>query len=152
MNLAPRIYVDATQAVVDGTHQRIQRDTIETERRHRNASQLDAEALHEAEDDIVRLHRENRALRKRLAEQAASAASTLRTLLDRSEAFSRSMTYLRQTWARHLPDNEPYKKNLLPLVNQNMEVDAADDNWQRERETCIETVLKPKAHLHDAVG
>jgi hypothetical protein len=143
MNLVPRIYVDATQAVVDGTHQRVQRESIETERRHRNASALDAEALHEAEDEIVRLHRENRALRERLAEQTASAASTLRTLLDRSEAFSRTMTYLRQTWAQHLPDNEPYKQGILPLVNANKEAVAADSEWQREREACIETVLKP---------
>ena len=145
MNLAPRIYVDATQAVVDGTHQRVQRESIETERRHRNASALDAEALHEAEDEIVRLHRENRALKEQLTEQTASAASTLRTLLDRSEAFSRTMTYLRKTWAPHLPDNEPYKGTLLPLVNQNMDAVAADANWQRERESCIESVLKPKA-------
>lgn len=141
MNLAPRIYVDATQAVVDGTHQRIQRETIETERRHRSASALDAEALHEAEDEIVRLHRENRALK----EQNASAVSAIRSLLDRSEAFSRTMTYLRQAWSPHLPENEPYKGALLPLVTKNEEAVAGDLNWQRERETYIETVLKLKA-------
>lgn len=141
MNLAPRIYVDATQAVVDGTHQRVQRESIETERRHRNASALDADALHEAEDEIVRLHRENRALK----EQNASAVSAIRTLLDRSEAFSRTMAHLRQAWSPHLPENEPYKGTLLPLVNKNEEAVAGDPNWQRERETYIETVLKPKA-------
>lgn len=141
MNLAPRIYVDATQAVVDGTHQRVQRESIDTERRHRNASALDAEALHEAEDEIVRLHRENRVLK----EQNASAVSAIRTLLDRSEAFSRTMAYLRQAWSPHLPENEPYKGALLPLVNKNEESVATDPNWQRDRETYIESILKPKA-------
>ena len=140
MNLAPRIYVDATQAVVDGTHQRVQRESIETGRLHRNANALDAEALHEAEDEIVRLHRENRALNEKIG----NAVAVIRTLLDRSEAFSRTMTYLRQTWARHLPENEPYKQGILPLVNENKVAVANDPKWQLDRETYIETVLKPK--------
>jgi hypothetical protein len=142
MNLAPRIYRDATQATLDGTERRLQREAIDAERLHRNTRDRDIDALHEAEDDNVRLQRENRALKQRLADQQTRAAFAIRTLANRSDSFRRTMVYLRTVWSPYLPDSEPFKASLEPLVERQKEAVEADTNWRSEIDVYIAAVLK----------
>jgi regulator of replication initiation timing len=142
MNLAPRIFRDATQATLDGAERRLQREAIDTERLRRNTRDRDTDALHEAEDENVRLQRENRALKQRLADQQTSAAAAIRTLANQSDSFRRTMMYLRATWAPQLPDDAPFKASLAPLVDQQREAATADAAWQREIDTYIDAVLQ----------
>lgn len=101
--------------------------------RRRRLNRNILEVLGNTQFENERLLREQRELQK----QNDRAIELVRTLVDRSEAFRRLATHLRDAWQPSNPSELPLKASLKPLLDQKKQELANDPNWARERDADI---------------